>query len=186
MSDVTRILEAIDEGDASASAELLPLVYDELRRLAGSLMARESPAHTLSATALVHEAYMRLIGSEASLDWNSRGHFFGAASKAMRRILIESARARGRQKRSGGRQRVELHESQFGNEELDDEILAVHESLERLAQVDAESAQIVELRYFGGLTAAEAAQVLGISKATADRNWAYARAWLKRDIEDEA
>ena len=182
MNDVTRILDAIQKGDSGASAELLPLVYDELRRLAANHMARESAAQTLSATALVHEAYLRLVGSDAQQQWNGRGHFFGAAAQAMRRILIENVRRKGRLKRGGAGRQIELDESVLGTLELDDEILAVHESLERLAVISPEKAKLVELRYFAGLSSNEAAAVLEISKATADRYWAFARAWLHRDI----
>ncbi len=185
MSEVTQILDAIQEGDTSASEKLLPLVYDELRRLAAAKMSHEKPGQTLSATALVHEAYLRLVGPDNDLEWNGKGHFFGAAAQTMRRILIENVRRKGRLKHGGERQRQELHESQFGMSDPDGEILAVHESLERFAAVEPKMAQLVELRYFAGLTSAEAAAVQGISKATADRNWAYARAWLRRDIGEE-
>lgn len=182
MSDVTRILDEIQSGRSESSEVLLPLVYDELRRLAASHMSRESDSHTLSATALVHEAYLRLVGKENSERWDGRGHFFGAAAQAMRRILIENARRKGRLRRGGGQQRLELSETALVSEDANDELLAVHESLDRLAQVSPEKARLVELRYFAGLSSAECANILGISKATADRYWAFARAWLQRDI----
>ena len=185
MSEVTRILDAIQNGDQSATEELLPLVYEELRRLASAKMSKENPGHTLSATALVHEAYVRLVGTGTETEWNGKGHFFGAAAQTMRRILIENARRKGRLKHGAEFKREELHDSQFGVSDPDGEILAVHESLERFADVEPKMAQLVELRYFAGLTSAEAAKIQGISKATADRNWAYARAWLRRDIGED-
>lgn len=182
MNDVTQILVAIQSGDSGASDKLLPLVYDELRRLAAAKMAQEKPGNTLSATALVHEAYLRLVGSDANIEWNSKGHFFGAAAQTMRRLLIDNARRKGRIKHGGGQNREELRDSQFGVQDPNDEVLAVHESLERFAEVEPDMARLVELRYFGGLTSAEAAKMLDVSKATADRHWAYARVWLRRDI----
>ena len=189
MSEVTRILSAIEGGDPSAAAELLPLVYDELRQLAASKLDREKPGQTLDATALVHEAYLRLVASpghesEASLlreqgepHFNSRGHFFAAASEAMRRILVESARRKGRLRHGGGHRRLDLDQVAVGHDR-DDDLLAVDEALGRLEAEDAEIAAVVKLRYFAGMTAEQAAEALGISLRTANRHWAYARAWL--------
>lgn len=182
VSDVTRILESIQGGQKEATEALLPIVYDELRRLAASQMARESANHTLSATALVHEAYLKLVGSESTRPWEGRCHFFGAAAQAMRRILIDHARRKGRLCHGGALQRNELDDEALANNGSSDEILAVHESLSRLAEVSPQKAKLVELRYFAGLSSHEAAEVLGISRATADRYWAFARAWLLRDI----
>ncbi len=182
MSDVTRILDAIQGGNAEASNALLPIVYDELRRLAANQMGHEAVNHTLSATALVHEAYLRLVSQDKEVQWNGRGHFFGAAAQAMRRILIENARRKKSLRHGGSQKRCELNESALGCQDSQEEILAVHESLNRLAEISPEKAKLVELRYFAGLSSAESAEVLGISKATADRHWAFARAWLQRDI----
>lgn len=182
MSDVTRILESIQHGDPKAADELLPLVYEELRRLAAQKMARERPGHTLQATALVHEAWLRL-GADAQPGWQNRAHFFSAAAEAMRRILVERARRKHREKRGGGAEHVEVDELEIaaplGNEE---ESLAVNEALDRLAAQDARKAEIVKLRYFVGFSFEEAAEVLGISVPTAKRDWAYARAWLHQEI----
>ncbi|MCA9193320.1 MAG: sigma-70 family RNA polymerase sigma factor [Planctomycetales bacterium] len=185
MSDVTRILDAVQSGDVAKANELLSLVYEELRRLAAARMSAEPVGQTLSATALVHEAFLRLVGSESQSTWQNRSHFFAAAAQAMRRILIENARRKKRLKRGGNLQRVEFDEVLIATENLDDEMLAVHESLDRLTTVSSAKAKLVELRYFAGLSAADAASMLGISKATADRDWAFARAWLKRDIESQ-
>jgi RNA polymerase sigma factor (TIGR02999 family) len=182
MSDITRILSAVDRGDREAARQLLPLVYDELRRLAAQRLAGEAPGHTLQATALVHEAYLRLVGPADSPLWEGRGHFFAAAAEAMRRILVESARRRGRQKRGGGRPRVELLEADLTVDDPPDEVLAVDEALERLVVEDPQAAALVKLRYFAGLTVEEAAGSLGISRATAYRHWAYARAWVRCEI----
>ncbi len=171
MSEVTRILSAIEQGDPHAAKQLLPLVYDELRKLAAQRLAQEKPGQTLQPTALVHEAYLRLVGSDQDARWTSRGHFIAAAAEAMRRILIDHARKKQTQKRGGG-----LHR------EPDDELLALDEALHKLAVEDPEKARLVELRYFAGLTGEEAAQVLGISPSTADRHWAYARAWLQNEV----
>ena len=184
MTDITQILNSLGKGESKAD-QLLPIVYEELRKLAAARIAQESPAQTLGATDLVHEAFLRLVGNDTSKEWNGRGHFFGAAAKAMRRIVIDNVRKKKRLKRGGGNARVELRESQFGCEDLNDEIIAVHDALERLEQDNPELAKLVELRYFAGLTSKEAAVAMGVSKATADRNWAYARAWLRRDIEHE-
>jgi len=182
MSEVTHILEAIQRGDAKAAEELLPLVYGELRRLAAQKMAREQPGHTLQATALVHEAWLRL-GADAQPGWQTRAHFFAAAAEAMRRILVERARRKHRGKRGGGAEHVDVAELEIaaplGNEE---ESLAVHEALDRLAAHDARKAEVVKLRYFVGFSFEEAAEVLGISVPTAKRDWAYARAWLHQEI----
>ncbi len=162
--------------------ELLPLVYDELRRLAAQRMSRESPGQTLQATALVHEAYLRLVGGDPDRPWDGRGHFFAAAAEAMRRILVESARRRHRLKRGGHRARVDLDAAQPAAPETDADLLALDEALEKLAARDAVKAKLVQLRVFAGLTLAEAAEILGLSGSTADRYWAYARAWLRVEI----
>ena len=180
MSEVTQILSAIEQGDPSAAAQLLPLVYDELRQLAAQRLAQEKPGQTLQATALVHEAYLRLVDTDKAQQWNSRGHFFAAAAEAMRRILVERARRKGRRKRGGGWQRwdVQLGEAAVGGPDVD--LVAVDEALTELAREHPEKAELVKLRYFAGMTLAEAASALGISTATADRRWRYARAWLAR------
>jgi RNA polymerase sigma factor (TIGR02999 family) len=187
MSEVTRILSAIEQGDPSAAEQLLPLVYDELRKLAAQKLAQERPGQTLEATALVHEAYMRLVDVEKAQQWNSRGHFFAAAAEAMRRLLVESARRKGRQKRGGHWRRIDVPIQIPTLTGPDTDLLAVDEALAQLAAAHPEKAELVKLRYFAGLTLVEAATVLGISTATADRNWRYARAWLARRLrEDEA
>lgn len=182
MSDVTRMLESIQHGDPKAADELIPLVYQELRKLAAQKMAREQPGHTLQATALVHEAWLRL-GADAQPGWQNRAHFFAAASEAMRRILVERARRKHREKRGGGAEHVDVAELEIaappGN---DEEALAVHEALDRLAAHDARKAEVVKLRYFVGFSFEETAEVLGISVPTAKRDWAYARAWLHQEI----
>ena len=182
MSDVTQILNAIEQGDPKAADELLPLVYQELRKLAAQKMAREQPGHTLQATALVHEAWLRL-GADAQPGWQNRAHFFSAAAEAMRRILVERARRKHREKRGSGAEHVDVDELEIaapvGNEE---ESLAVDEALDRLAAHDARKAEVVKLRYFVGFSFEEAAEVLGISVPTAKRDWAYARAWLHQEI----
>jgi RNA polymerase sigma factor (TIGR02999 family) len=180
MSDVTRILSQIKSGDPAAAEQLLPLVYDELRRLAAVQMAREKHGHTLDATGLVHEAYVRLVDQKTPQEFVGRQHFFGAAAEAMRRILIENARRKQTHKRGGGQDRVPLDD--FAASEPDDELLALDEALVRLSSQDPLKARLVELRYFAGLTLDEAAQVLGISPTTADRHWAYARAWLRAEV----
>jgi RNA polymerase sigma factor (TIGR02999 family) len=182
MSEVTRILSAIDRGEPHAAEQLLPLVYDELRKLAAHRLAQEAPGQTLQATALVHEAYLRLVGGGQQENWNGRGHFFAAAAEAMRRILVESARKRGRLKRGGDRQRLDLDSLQLSVPEVSDELLALDEALTEFTQQYPEKADLVRLRYFAGLTVNEAAQALGISTSTADRHWTYARAWLYRRI----
>jgi RNA polymerase sigma factor (TIGR02999 family) len=185
MSDVTQILSRIDSGDASASAELFPLVYEELRRLAAAKLAQEKPGQTLQATALVHEAFLRLLGEAAEPQWHSRGHFFGAAAEAMRRILVDAARRKGRIKRGGQIQREELELDGLAVEPMSSNLLAVNDLLDELAEFDAAKAELVKLRFFAGFTLAEAAQILGISAATADRHWAYARAWLADRLSNE-
>jgi RNA polymerase sigma factor (TIGR02999 family) len=183
MSDVTRILSAIEQGDPHAAERLLPLVYDELRRLAAAKLAQETPGQTLQATALVHEAYLRLVGVEPAQQWNSRGHFFAAAAEAMRRILVENARRKASLKRGGGLEREELAEAQLSAPEVSDDLVALDEALTQLAEADAIAASLVKLRYFAGLTSAQAAEVLGISTRTADRTWVYARTWLLKKLQ---
>ena len=185
MSDVTTILSAIEQGDPSAAEQLLPLVYDELRKLAAQKLAHEKPGQTLQATALVHEAYVRLVGSGPAREgWSGRNHFFAAAAEAMRRILVENARRKGSQKRGGDRGRPDIDVSELAAPELREDLLALDEALDRLAVADPEAARLVQLRYFAGLTLAEAAQVLGVSARTADRLWVYARTWLYQALED--
>jgi RNA polymerase sigma factor (TIGR02999 family) len=181
MSEVTRILSAIDQGDPQAAGQLLPLVYDELRKLAAAKMAAERPDHTLDATALVHEVYLRLVGE---MHFDRRGHFFAAAAEAMRRILVEHARRHARGKRGGGRQRVPLDESQkvVGSHE---DLIAVDEAISQLAAEDPKKAELVKLRFFAGLTMPEAAAALDISLATAERWWMYARTWLFAALDEE-
>jgi RNA polymerase sigma factor (TIGR02999 family) len=185
MSEVTRILSAIEQGDPHAAGQLLPLVYDELRRLAAQKLAQEKPGQTLQATALVHEAYLRLVEGDKAPHWNSRGHFFAAAAEAMRRILVENARRKRGLKHGGGCQRVNLEEAVSCPPEPVEELLALSEALDRLAQEDPKKAELVKLRYFTGLSVQEAAEVLGISRATADRYWAYAKVWLYCAISGE-
>ena len=185
MHDVTVMLNRIEQGDPQAADELLPLVYEELRKLASAKMARESADQTLQPTALVHEAWLRL-GGDQQPDWQNRAHFFASAAEAMRRILIERARRRHARRHGGGLERVDVNDSALGiaaPDGADDELLAVHESLDRLARHDARKAELVKLRYFAGLTIEEAAEVLGIGIATAKRDWTYARAWLFQEIE---
>jgi len=182
MADVTRLLDAAAAGDPKAPADLLPLIYAELRQLAAVKLAGERAGHTLEATALVHEAYLRLIGTDQPKDWNGRVHFFAAAADAMRHILVDHARQKKSQKRGGDRPRAELREQILAAPEGPDEILAVDEALAGLAAVDAQAAQLVKLRYFAGLSVDEAAQAMSMSPRSADRLWAYARAWLQRAI----
>ena len=187
MGDVTRILEAIDEGDPSASEELLPLVYDELRRLANRKLSQEKPGQTLQATALVHEAYIRLVGSVENRQWDGRGHFFAAAAEAMRRILLDSARRKKRQKRGGNRRRVELDDA--GDVALTtslDELLAIDDALTQLAKQDPQAAELVKLRFFAGLSMEDAAKAVGISRSSAYEQWAYAKACLRCEVEGDA
>jgi RNA polymerase sigma factor (TIGR02999 family) len=181
MSEVTRILTAINQGDARAADRLLPLVYEELRRLAAQKMSHETPGQTLQATALVHEAYLRLVGCEDQ-HWESRGHFFAAAAEAMRRILVENARRKKRAKHGGDRVPVALEQAALTIEGPSDDLIAMDEALGKLAAEDKVKADLVKLRYFGGLTIEQAAQLLGISRVTAHRYWVYARAWLHAEI----
>lgn len=178
MSDVTRILSQIECGDPSAAEALLPLIYDELRALAAAKMADESPGHTLQATALVHEAYIRLVDMDRAQHWNSRGHFFGAAAEAMRRILVDAARRKASEKRGGHLDRHDVDGMELPELEVTEDILRLDDSLTQLATVDRTAAELVKLRYFGGLTAGDAANVLGVSPRTADRLWVFARSWL--------
>ncbi len=182
MSEVTRILSAVEQGDPHAAEQLLPLVYDELRRLAGQKLAQEKPGQTLQATALVHEAYLRLVDREKVQRWDSRGHFFAAAAEAMRRILVEQARRKGRLKRGGDHKRVDLEDLAISAQGPFDDMVALDEALTKLANGHPDKAELVKLRYFAGFTVAEAAQALGISTTTADRHWTYARAWLFREL----
>jgi RNA polymerase sigma factor (TIGR02999 family) len=182
MSDVTRILSQIEQGDPQAAEKLLPLVYDELRKLAGAKLAQEKPGQTLQATALVHEAYIRLVGGDDKQQWDSRGHFFAAAAEAMRRILVDAARRRAAEKRGGGRRRTLVIE-QVAAPEASEDLLALDDAMQKLAVSDAQIAELVKLRYFAGLSNREAADCLGIAPRTADKFWAYAKAWLLREIE---
>jgi RNA polymerase sigma factor (TIGR02999 family) len=184
MSDMTQILEQIKDGDSQAAERLLPLVYDELRKLAVAKMGREDPSQTLQATALVHEAYLRLVDVEKAQHWDSRGHFFAAAAEAMRRILVENARRKLRVKHGGQQQRIDLEESQLATEAPPDELLQMHDALDELAAHDATAAQLVKLRYFTGLSVEEAAEMIEISRTTAYRHWTYARAWLISRVRD--
>ena len=183
MFDVTQILNAIDAGDPKAADQLLPLVYDELRKLAMHKMAQEKPGQTLQATALVHEAWLRLVGAEDQKVWNSRGHFFGAAAEAMRRILVERARKKERIRHGGQMERVDLEHVTVATDDNDDTVLAIHEALEKLALESPQKAEIVKLRYFTGLEHAEIAEALGISEPTVRRHWAYARSWLYAELK---
>jgi RNA polymerase sigma factor (TIGR02999 family) len=182
MADVTQILHALSHGDPHAAEQLLPLVYDELRRLAAEKMAQEKPGQTLQATALVHEAYLRLVDAEKARHWNSRGHFFAAAAEAMRHLLVDRARRKHSRKRGGDRARVPFDEANYAAAEDAEEVLAIHEALAGLAAADAQAAELVKLRYFAGLSIPEAAEALNLSPRSADRLWAYARAWLRRAI----
>ncbi len=182
MSDVTRILNAIEQGDAKAADELLPLVYEQLRLLAAQKLSRELPGQTLQATALVHEAYLRLVGAEAQ-SWKSRGHFFAAAAEAMRRILVENARRKKSAKCGGGHLRIDLDSVAAAAEEKSDELIALDEALTKLTAQDSMKANLVKLRFFTGLSIDQAAEVLGISRATAIRHWSFARAWLFDQIK---
>src|SRR5579864_2557474 len=184
MSEVTRILSAIEQGDPHAAAELLPLVYDELRTLATQRLAQEKAGQTLQATALVHEAYLRLVDTQEAQTWNSRGHFFAAAAEAMRRILIDRARHKQTRKAGGGRRRLDLDDIEPALEEGDgDRLLALDEALRQLEAEDPRKAELVKLRFFAGLTAEQAAAALGVSTSTAEKDWAYARSWLRVAID---
>jgi RNA polymerase sigma factor (TIGR02999 family) len=182
MNDVTRILSAIEEGDAPAAAELLPLVYDELRRLATQRLVQEKPGQTLQATALVHEAYVRLVDVDRAQHWNSRGHFFAAAAEAMRRILVESARRKRRAKHAGNLERIDLEQACLVAREPAVDLPALDDALRRLEELDFLAAQLVKLRFFAGLSMPEAAAALGMPLRTAERNWTYARTWLHREL----
>lgn len=182
MSDVTQILSDIEKGDPSAADQLLPLVYHELRSLAAVRLSHEKPGQTLQATALVHEAYVRLVNAPEAQHWNSRGHFFAAAAEAMRRILVEQARRKKSQKRGGGLNRVELSDADLVDGGRDVDLIALDDAICRLEQDDPRAAQVVKLRFFGGLTIKEAAAAIGISAATADNDWAYARSWLRLQV----
>jgi RNA polymerase sigma factor (TIGR02999 family) len=186
MSDVTRLLDAAAAGNRRAAAELLPLVYDELRKLAAVNMAAESPDQTLQPTALVHEAFLRLVGPADQLRWDSRGHFFAAAAEAMRRILVDAARRKQREKHGGNYRRVELDTVQVAGLDPRHDLVALDVALTRLAIEDPQAARLVELRHFAGLTIPEVAQVIGISPRTADRMWAFARAWLHRELTENS
>jgi RNA polymerase sigma factor (TIGR02999 family) len=185
MSEVTRILHAIEQGNAHATEQLLPLVYDELRQLASQKLAREKPGHTLQATALVHEVYVRLVGKTEKQHWHGRRHFLAAAAEAMRRILVENARRKRRRKRGGHFQRLDLDPDILAAPEKDERLLALDEALTRFANLEPDKAELVKLRSFAGLSLDEAATLLGISPSTADRWWSYARAWLRVEINAE-
>jgi RNA polymerase sigma factor (TIGR02999 family) len=178
MADVTQVINALEHGDPHAAEQLLPLVYDELRKLAAQKLAQEKPGQTLQATALVHEAYLRLIGQDEERHWDGRRHFFAAAAEAMRRILINRARDRGRLKRGGGWRRLRLEHIELSLSDPPDELLILNDALDKLAQEDPACAELVKLRFFAGLTLDEAAKTLGIVRRTADRYWAFARSWL--------
>ena len=182
MSDVTRLISQIENGDPKAAEQLLPLVYEELRRLAAAKLGNEKPGQTLQATELVHEAYLRLVGQEQDPDWSSRGHFFGAAAEAMRRILVENARRKGRVRHGGERQRVNLEPLDLAGTKPSDDMLALNEALDRLADEEPVAADVVKLRYFAGLTVQQASVALGISVRTANRHWVYAKAWLFQQL----
>jgi RNA polymerase sigma factor (TIGR02999 family) len=184
MSEVTRILSAIEEGDPHAAEQLLPLVYEELRKLAAQKLAREKPGQTLEATALVHEAYLRLVDDKKSQHWNSRGHFFAAAAEAMRRILVDQARKKKSRKRGAGLERLPLEEVDISAPQPAVDLLAVNDALEKFERLDKSAADLVKLRYYAGLTLLQAAEALGISSSTADRQWAYARAWLHAELRE--
>ncbi|MCA9177481.1 MAG: sigma-70 family RNA polymerase sigma factor [Planctomycetales bacterium] len=185
MTDITQILSQIEDGDPSAAEQLLPVVYDELRKLAAAKLANEKPGQTLQATALVHDAYIRLVDVEAAQHWNSRGHFFAAAARAMRRILVENARRKRTLKSGGALNRVELRDADAVVEGASTDLIALDEALARLEAEDPRKAQLVDLRYFGGLTLEQAADAMKISRATANRHWAYARAWLRLELAGE-
>ncbi len=185
MSEVTRILSEIESGDLDAADQLLPLVYDELRKLAASKLAPEKPGQTLQATALVHEAYLRLVDVEEAQKWDSRGHFFAAAAEAMRRILINRARDKGRLKRGGGQRRIDLDQIDLALNTPPADLLAVDEAIRQLAKEDAIGADLVKLRFFAGLNLRQSAESLGLARRTADRHWAFARAWLCDRLEED-
>jgi RNA polymerase sigma factor (TIGR02999 family) len=182
MSDVTQILSQVENGDPSAAEQLLPLVYEELRKLAAAKLAHEKPGQTLQATALVHDAYIRLVDVEKTQHWNSRGHFFGAAAEAMRRILIEAARRKKSLRAGGEFDRISIHESEFAADGESDDLLALDEALQKLEAQSPRKAQVVKLRYFAGLTIPQTAEALGIAPSTAIADWSYAKGWLKLEI----
>jgi RNA polymerase sigma factor (TIGR02999 family) len=184
MSEVTRILSALEQGDPHAAGRLLPLVYDELRRLAAQRLAQETPGQTLQPTALVHEAYLRLVGEDEGQNWDSRGHFFAAAAEAMRRILVDNARRKKRGKHGGHLQRLSLEDRDVPVESPPDDVLALDDALTRLAETDPEAARVVQLHFFAGLPIEQVAETLGVSRATAYRQWAYARARLRSAIDE--
>jgi RNA polymerase sigma factor (TIGR02999 family) len=184
MNEVTQLLSDLARGDAHAAGQLLPLVYEELRQLAAARLAREAPGNTLTATALVHEAYLRLVGPADAARWDSRGHFFAAAAEAMRRILVDAARRKRTEKHGGGRRRVALADVPADPEDADERLLALDAALTRLAAEDPVAARVVELRHFAGLSIEDAAAALGLSRATAYRHWTYARAWLRDALEE--
>jgi RNA polymerase sigma factor (TIGR02999 family) len=186
MAHVTRLLNALDAGDPHAAEQLLPLVYDELRKLAAARLAAEAPGQTLTGTALVHEAYLRLVGTDPAQDWNGRGHFFGAAAEAMRRILVEAARRKGRLKHGRQHTRVDLESGCQMTEAPGLDLLALDEALARLAEAEPAKAALVKLRFFAGLTMPEAAAALGTSLATAERHWTFAKAWLYAELADDS
>jgi RNA polymerase sigma factor (TIGR02999 family) len=186
MTDVTHILSAIERGDLQAAQQLLPLVYDELRKLAAQKLAQEKPGQTLQATALVHEAYVRLVDTDKVQHWNSRGHFFAAAAEAMRRILVENARRKQRHRHGGGRHRAALDAARLCYQSPDEELLAIHDALERLTADDSAAAELVKLRYFAGLSVEQAAEAMGIPRSTAYVHWSYARASLRVLLELDA
>jgi RNA polymerase sigma factor (TIGR02999 family) len=185
MSEVTRMLSAIEQGDPRAAEQLLPLVYEELRKLAAQRLAQEKPGQTLQPTALVHEAYLRLVDADQARDWNGRGHFFAAAAEAMRRILVESARRKLRLRHGGDLQRRDLDGLDLSSAQTPEELVAVSEAVDRLAQANAQAAELVKLRFFAGLTNEEAARELGVSSRKATQVWAYARAWLLESLGHE-
>jgi RNA polymerase sigma factor (TIGR02999 family) len=185
MTDVTQILSRIEDGDPAAAGQLLPLVYDELRKLAAARMSQENPGQTLQATALVHEAYLRLVDRDRAQHWDNRGHFFAAAAEAMRRILVENARRKNRLKRGGEMSRLELEDVPIVAKGIHEDLIALDAALDRLRAVDSQAVELVHLRYFVGISNAEAAELLGISARTADRVWSFARAWLHQEIARE-
>lgn len=185
MTAVTQILNAIEQGNPAAAEQLLPLVYDELRKLASARLAQEKPGQTLQATALVHEAWLRLVDTEKAQQWNSRGHFFGAAAEAIRRILVENARRKNRIKRGGELQRIDVELIELPTRMTSDELISLDAALEELKAEDPVKAQLVTLRYFGGMTIEEACEMLGISRTTAHRYWEYSRAWLRHHMTQE-
>jgi RNA polymerase sigma factor (TIGR02999 family) len=182
VSQVTQILHAVAKGDPQASSQLLPLVYDELRKLAAQRLGRETPGQTLQPTALVHEAYLRLVANDHQRDWDNRGHFFSAAAEAMRRILVEIARQKASLKRGGDRERVDVVDSLLAAPEPREDLVVLDAALTKLAETDKQAAELVQLRYFAGLPIREVAEIMGISPRTADRLWAYAKAWLHEEI----